>query len=96
MKFNELKFATRDNGSIQAKENFYNGYSVSVVAGQFMYSIPRENNTSPDFFTAFEVAVFNEEGEFCTRKFADINDDVIGYADRKEIEFLMCCVENKL
>ncbi len=95
MKFNKLKFATRENGSIQARENFCNGYSISIVAGEFLYSIPRENNESPDFFEAFEVAVFNEDGEFCTREFANIYDDVIAYIDREEIELLMCCIENK-
>lgn len=95
MKFSELNFVTRKSGSIQARETFSNGYSISVVAGDYLYSEPRESVGGPENFKSFEVAVFNEDGEFCTKKFADINDDVMGWVDRDEIEFLMCCIENK-
>ena len=50
----------------------------------------------PDFFSEFEVAVFNSDGEF-TREFfsEDHNDDVLGWQDRSEINTLMLLIQGK-
>ena len=50
-------------GNLKSTTKFDNGFEISVIAGEFAYSTPRENNTDPDFFDKFEVAIFNDEGK---------------------------------
>ena len=92
--FRDLEFNVNGWGGLNAKLKFDNGFTLSVVAGTSAYSTPRESLPSPELFQAFEVAVFNSDGEF-TREFfsEDHNDDVLGWQDRSEIAELMSRIQ---
>ena len=69
-------------GSIQGLLMLDNGIELSVVAGPTMYSLPKDAGNSPDDFDKFEVAVFDQDGEF-------VGDDVIGWQSRSDINKLI-------
>ena len=96
-RFKDLEFKPHPNGEgIISRLNFDNGFLLSVIAGGIAYSTPREDNTDPDFFSTFEVAVFNPNGDF-TREFfpEDHSDDVLGWQDREEINTLISKIQSK-
>lgn len=94
--FRDLVFGERLGGGIGARLDFDNGFSISVIASEFAYSTPREDNTDPDFFSEFEVAVFAPDGDF-TREFfpEDHDDDVLGWQERGQINALMLLIQGK-
>ena len=93
--FKNIRFHDSMGGNLKSTTKFDNGFEISVVAGEFAYSTPRKNNPDPDFFSAFEVAIFNDEGEFVTKDFLPgHNDDVLGWQDRGQINALMLLVQN--
>jgi len=94
--FRDIQFHPSMGGNLKSITKFDNGFEISVIAGEFAYSAPRENNLDPDFFSEFEVAVFNDEGEF-TREFfpKDHMDDVMGWQDRGQINALMLLIQSK-
>lgn len=94
--FKDLVFSANRTGGINSRMDFDNGFSISVIAGGIAYSMPRENNTDPDFFGEFEVAVFTPDGEF-TREFfpEDHKDDVMGWQTRAEINTIMLQIQSK-
>ena len=49
--------------------DFDNGFSISVIAGGIAYSTPREDNSDPNHFSSFEVAVFAPDGGWATKQF---------------------------
>lgn len=68
---------------------------LSVVAGDGLYSLPREKHLNPDDFSKFEVAILDENG-FCTKDFVpDANDDVLGWQTRDDINTLIETIINK-
>jgi len=94
--FKDIKFFPSMGGNLKSNTKFDNGFEISVIAGQFAYSTPRENSLDPDFFDKFEVAVFNDKGEFVTQDFfQDINDDVMGWQTRADINTIMMVVQSK-
>jgi len=95
--FKDIKFFDSMGGRLKSSTEFDNGFELSVIAGEFAYSTPRENNMDPDFFSEFEVAVFNSDGEF-TREFfpEDHTDDVLGWQTRAEINTLMLLIQSKV
>ena len=96
-RFKDLEFKPHPNGEgIISRLNFDNGFLLSVIAGGIAYSTPREDNVDPDFFSTFEVAVFNPNGDF-TREFfpEDHSDDVLGWQDREEINTLISKIQSK-
>lgn len=94
--FKDLVFSANRTGGVNSRTDFDNGFSLSVVAGGIAYSTPREDNVDPDFFSTFEVAVFNPNGDF-TREFfpEDHNDDVMGWQDREEINILISKIQSR-
>jgi hypothetical protein len=94
--FKDIQFFPSMGGNLKSATKFDNGFELSVIAGEFAYSTPRENNLDPDFFSKFEVAVFNDEGKF-TREFfpEDHNDDVMGWQSRADINTLMLLIQSK-
>ncbi len=94
--FKDLVFSANRTGGVNSRVDFDNGFSLSVIAGGIAYSTPREDNQDPDFFSAFEVAVFNPDGEF-TREFfpEDHSDDVLGWQERGQINALMLLIQSK-
>jgi hypothetical protein len=94
--FKDIEFFPSMGGNLKSSTKFDNGFEISVIAGEFAYSTPRENSLNPDFFSAFEVAIFNDEGEFVTQDFfQDINDDVMGWQTRADINTIMMVVQSK-
>lgn len=94
--FKDIEFFPSMGGNLKSSTKFDNGFEISVIAGQFAYSTPRENSLDPDFFSAFEVAIFNDEGEFVTQDFfQDINDDVMGWQTRADINTIMMVAQSK-
>lgn len=94
--FKDLVFHANRTGGINSRTDFDNGFSISVIAGGFAYSTPREDKDSPDYFTAFEVAVFAPNGDF-TREFfpEDHWDDVLGWQSRADINTIMLQIQSK-
>lgn len=96
IKFKDLKFEPRDFGGVGAKHTFDNGITISVQASQFNYSTPKEDLTSSDDFVSFEVAMWDEDGEWATKDLVpDHDDDVLGWQDRDEINTLMNKIQTK-
>ena len=95
--FKDLVFKNKWGGGIGAQMNFDNGFTISVQAGSFAYSTPREDKDSPDDFASFEIAVFGPpNGDFVTKQFVpDLNDDVLGWQDRGQINALMLLIQSK-
>ena len=94
--FKDIQFHPSMGGRLKSITKFDNGFELSVIAGEFAYSTPRENNTDPDFFSEFEVAVFDSDGYF-TREFfpEDHPDDVLGWQSRGQINALMLLIQSK-
>ena len=97
--FKDLEFKPRGFGGIHATMTFDNGNIISVVAGEGAYSSPREDNDDPEHFSQFEVAVLRPDNvgfrDFVTREFfPNLNDDVLGWQSRAEINTLMLLVQN--
>ena len=94
--FKDIEFFPSMGGNLKSSTKFDNGFEISVIAGEFAYSTPREQNPDPDFFSAFEVAIFNDKGEFVTQDFfQDIEDDVMGWQTRADINTIMMVVQSK-
>jgi len=96
--FKDLEFKSRQfGGGIGATMTFDNGFEISVQAGSFNYSTPKEDLKSPDDFVSFEVAVFGPlNGGFVTKNFVpDAPDDVLGWQDRGQINALMLLIQNQ-
>ena len=94
--FKDIEFFPSMGGNLKSSTKFDNGFEISVIAAEFAYSTPREQNPDPDFFSAFEVAIFNDEGEFVTQDFfQDINDDVMGWQTRADINTIMMVAQSK-
>jgi hypothetical protein len=48
--FKDIQFHPSMGGNLKSITRFDNGFEISVVAGEFAYSTPREDNIDPDFF----------------------------------------------
>ncbi len=87
--FKDLVFHPNHTGGVNSRIDFDNGFSISVIAGGMAYSTPREDNTDPDFFSSFEIAIFDMTGGFITRQIIGGDDDVAGWKSRDEISSIM-------
>lgn len=88
--FNDLKFNERNYGGIQAIMDLEDDVFISVVAGENMYSTPKDNHSDPNHFEEFEVALMKKDSdgksEFVTQDyFPNFGDDVMGYQNRAQI-----------
>ncbi len=93
--FKDLEFK-KTFGGVGATHTFNNGITISVQAGSGIYSTPKENLTSPDQFSSFEVAMWDEDREWVTKEFVpDDGDDVLGWQDRGQINALMLLIQSK-
>ena len=90
MKFKDLKFKKQGHGGIGATAKFKD-VTVSIQAGKFVYSMPREDLSSASEFSSFEVAVWenSEAGAFVTDKFFNTNDSVAGWTGKDDIDNLL-------
>ena len=68
---------------------------ISVQASKINFCTPKEDLTSPDDFSTFEVAIMDNQGEFVTKDFVPGGDnDVLGWQSRGDINTLMLLVQN--
>lgn len=90
MKFKDLTFKKQNHGGVGATAKFKE-VTVSIQAGKFVYSTPREDGLDSTQYSSFEVAIFNnsEDGGFVTDKFLDTNDQVAGWTSKKDVEKLL-------
>jgi hypothetical protein len=94
--FKDLEFNEHPMGGVMAKMVFSNGFTISVIAGEGPYSTPREALSDPNEFSAFEVAIFDDKGDFATQHFfPDETDDVMGWQGRDDINTLMLLVQSR-
>ncbi len=91
--FKDLPFLVQYFGGINAVYEFKNGWKISVSAGEFPYSYPRENFGNPEGYTSFEVAVIDNNDDFATKRVSDDDDDVLGWMSRDEINELIQVIE---
>jgi len=88
--FKDLKFKPRALGGVGATLTLDNGIIVSVQASRGAYSTPREDLSSPEKYSSFEVALLDEDGEWITGQvMPGCNDDVIGWQSREQINAIM-------
>ena len=70
---------------INAHHVFDNEWEISVSAGNGAYSTPREDLKNQESFSSFEIAIFNPKGDFATSEVLQIDDDVVGWQGREDI-----------
>ena len=70
---------------INAHHVFDNEWEISVSAGVGAYSTPREDLKNQESFSSFEIAIFNPKGDFATGEVLQIDDDVVGWQGREDI-----------
>ena len=90
MKFKDLKFKKQHHGGVGATVEFKD-VTVSVQAGKFVYSNPREDSLDSTQYSSFEVAIWenSEDGIFVTDKFLDTTDEVAGWTGKDDIDNLL-------
>ena len=86
----DLKFTKQTHGGIGAVLKTKSKVTISIQAGESVYSTPRLNGYNPDDYTYFEVALLNTKGEFITDRFINCgNDKVAGWVSRDVIDTLI-------
>ena len=90
----DLKFYPQAHGGIGATLKTKSKITISIQAGQGIYSTPREDGLKPESYSAFEVALFNIKGNFVTHKFIDSGaDSVTGWVSRSVINNIIYQLE---
>ena len=70
---------------INAHHVFDNDWEISVSAGNGIYCSPKKNLKNQESFSSFEIAIFNEKGEYATGEVLQIDNDVVGWQGREDI-----------
>lgn len=87
---NDLKFMPQLHGGIGATLKTKARLTISIQAGQGLYSTPRKDGLEPKDYTHFEVAILNTLGEFVTDKFINCGEDTVaGWVARPVINNLI-------
>ena len=74
---------------INAHHVFDNNWEISVSAGPGAYCFPRQDLKNSESFSSFEVAIFNPKGDFATSEVLQIDDDVVGWQGREDINSII-------
>ncbi len=86
----DLKFTKQMHGGIGSVLKTKSKVTISIQAGEGLYSIPRENDLELYSYTAFEDALLDIKGEFITPKFINCHGDMVaGYVSREVINNLI-------
>ena len=86
----DLEFTKQTHGGIGAVLKTKSKVTISIQAGEHIYSAPRENGLEADGYTLFEVALLNTKGAFITDKFLNCHgDQVAGYVSKDVIDTLI-------
>jgi hypothetical protein len=88
MEFKDLKFKKQTHGGIGTTAKFKD-VTISIQAGSFVYSTPREDGLDSTEYCSFEVGIFENTGDggFVTSKYIDCGEDLVaGWVSKEEIE----------
>lgn len=92
--FKDIEFKPDIIGGVRGKLEIENGMMISVVAGKFNYCTPREDSPV-NGWSSFEVAIFDSEGNFVTKKICkDECGNVLGWKSREDINDLITKMYN--
>ena len=90
----DLKFYPQAHGGIGAVLKTKSKITISIQAGQGLYSTPRKDGLESESYSAFEVALFNVKGNFVTHKFIYCGEDkVAGWVSRSVIDNIIYQLE---
>ena len=93
--FKDLKFEKKWGG-VGTNYTFDNGITLSVQAGIGNYSTPREDHSSADNYSSFEIAMWDKDGDWITQDIVPgHNDDVVGYVSRENIDEIISFIKLK-
>ena len=97
LKFEHLVFFNKQLGGVGTHTKFDNGMTVSIQASKTNYCSPREDLYHENDYESFEIAVWDEVGNWRTREFIGDpkhNDDVAGWQSREQIDEVLRKVQN--
>ena len=89
LKFKDLIFTNKPLGGVGAHVVFENGMTVSVQASKTNYCSPREDRYHENDYASFEIAVWDEVGNWRTKEFIGDpkhDDGVAGWQSREQID----------
>ena len=94
MNFSDLKFKHSQHGGWSSHTEI-NGHVLSVQCGERNYCDPREDLSSPEEYSTFEIAIWEstDNRKWCTPRFTSGDDAVKGWASREEIEGVIKAIE---
>jgi hypothetical protein len=82
----DLRFTKQSHGGIGAALKTKCKVTISIQAGESVYSTPRKNGYNADEYILFEVALINYKGDFITDQFINCGEDkVAGWVSRSVI-----------
>ena len=88
--FDDLRFRKQTHGGIGSVLKTKSKVTISIQAGEGLYSTPRENDLELYSYTTFEVALLNTKGEFITPQFINCHGDTVaGFVTREVINSLI-------
>ena len=88
MEFKDLRFKKQTHGGIGTTAKFKD-VTISIQAGSFVYSTPREDGLDSTEYCSFEVGIFENTGDggFVTSKYIDCGEELVaGWVSKEEIE----------
>jgi hypothetical protein len=88
MTFKDINFVEHSFGDGFSSHTEIGKFTLSVQCGHRNYCTPRESLASPEQYSSFEIAIWetNGNGDWATRQFIDVDDDVAGWQSREDIE----------
>ena len=90
----DLQFSSQAHGGIGAVLKTKSKITISIQAGQGLYSTPRKDGLESESYSAFEVALFNVKGNFVTHEFIYCGEDkVAGWVSRSVIDNIIYQLE---
>jgi len=90
----DLQFSPQMHGGIGAVLKTKSKITISIQAGQGIYSTPRKDGLEPESYSAFEVALINYKSDFITDKFINCGEDkVAGWVSRSVINNIIYQLE---
>lgn len=91
MTFQDINFVEHQFGDGFSSHTEIGKFTLSVQCGHRNYCTPRESLASPEQYSSFEIAIWetNGNGDWATRQFVDVDDDVAGWQSREDIEIVI-------
>ena len=90
----DLQFSPQAHGGIGAVLKTKSKITISIQAGQGLYSTPRKDGLEQESYSAFEIALFNARGNLVTHNFINSGtDSVAGWVPRSVINNIIYQLE---